>query len=99
MRAVEVGLECRRRRGIVEVNVEEQLLVRVGKTFAEFTLDGTVAGTDVILQHIADNFSNVLNFCQFESTPVVQKLGALGYSISVHASSTRKSSVVESTTV
>ena len=37
------------------MDVEEELLVGIRKSFAEFALDGAVARADVVLQYIADH--------------------------------------------
>ena len=37
------------------MDVEEELLLGLGKSFPEFALDGAVARADVVLQYIADH--------------------------------------------
>ena len=57
--------------------VEDELVVRVGVAGAEFALDGAVAGADVGVQYVANDFPHVFELGEFGSGPVVQKLGAL----------------------
>ena len=95
MRAVEVGLEGRGRRRVVEVDVEEELLLRVREAFPEFALDGAVAGADVVLHHLAHHLAHVFHFGQVGCAPVAQELGALEHVAAVRARRARVARVVE----
>ena len=70
----ETGLVRRGR--VVEVDVEEELVLRVGKPLAELALDGSVAGADVVLEDFADDEAHVLDLAELRRGPVVQQLGA-----------------------
>lgn len=95
MRAVEVGLKDRERRRVVEVDVEEELLLRVREALPEFALDGAVAGADVLLQHVAYHLAHIFHLGQFGCAPVVQELGTLEQVGAVHAGCAWVASVVE----
>ena len=95
MDTVEMGLKRRRKRRIVEVYVEQQLLLAFGETFAEFPLDGTVTGTDLMLHKIADDITDIFDLSEFTSAPIMQKLGPLENIMTMHTSSAFITGVVE----
>lgn len=95
VRAVEVGWKGRGRGRVVEVDVEEEWLLRVREALAELALDGAVAGADVRLQHVADHLAHVFHLGQFGAAPVAQELGALELVGAVHAGCAGVASVVE----
>lgn len=61
MGGMEMRLEGRRGRWIVEVNVEEKLVVSVREALAKLALDRTVAGTNVGLQDFAKDLTHVFD--------------------------------------
>lgn len=60
------------------MDIERQLMVTFRVAFSELSLDGPVAGTDVVLYDITDDQTHVLNLGQLGCGPVVQELGTLG---------------------
>ena len=81
---------------VVEVGVvEDELVVRVWVAVAEFALDGTVAGADVAVQHVADNLPHVLELGQLGCSPVMQELGTLEDVVPVQAGGAHVAGIVE----
>ena len=97
--AVEMHLERRRRRWIVEMDIEDQLLFGIREPLAEFARDSSVAGTYVRLQHLAYDLLHVLDLRQLGRAPVVQEFGALEHVVSVRAGRSRVSDIVEGAAV
>ena len=77
------------------MNVEEELLVCLQKALAKFALNCAVAGTNVILQYIAEDFTDVFDLGKLGQVPIVQKLGAFLDDVPMHAGVTRVGSIVE----
>ena len=59
--AVEMGMESRGWRRVVEMDVEEKLLVGFGKAFPKFALDGAIARADVVLYHVTNDFAHIFH--------------------------------------
>lgn len=78
------------------MDVEEKLMVGVREALAKLALDRAVAGTDVVLQELAEDLTYIFDFSQLGRIPVVQELGALLNNVSKHAGVARKGPVMES---
>ena len=63
--------------GVVEVDVERQLVVGLGVSLAKLALDGPVAGADMVLYDVGDDSPHILDLRQLRRRPVMQELGAL----------------------
>ena len=61
---------CRGRR-VVEVDVEEELLIRFWEALAKLALDSTVTRANVVLQDVTDNFTDVFNLGKLGGGPIV----------------------------
>ena len=53
------------------MNIEEELVVLVRISFAEFALNSAVARTYVSLEHVGDDVLDVLDFSKLYRRPVV----------------------------
>ena len=71
MGTVKMCLEGCGRRWVVEVNVEEELLIRVWKALTEFTLNCAVTRTDMVLQDVTDDSADIFNLGELRGGPVV----------------------------
>ena len=77
------------------MDIEEKLMVGLREALAELALNGTVAGTDVVVQDLAEDLPHVFDFGQLGRVPVVQELSALLNDVSKHASVAWIGSIVE----
>ena len=99
MSAVKMCLECCSRRRVVEVDVKEELLIRVWEVVSKLTLDRAVARTDVILQNVATYFADIFDLGELGGGPVVQEFSTLKDILPVHTRGTGVAGIVEGSRV
>lgn len=77
------------------MDIKEKLLLGLGESFTKFALNCAVAGTYVVLEHLAKDITDVFDLGKLGRVPIVQKLRAFLDDMPMHAGVTRVRSIVE----